>query len=137
MLDVAITIICTNDACVICPAHDHTHQALLCLPAEERKKYEDFLLHPLLLVEALLIDSRIEWAGQVMKQLRANEHLSDISLADTPTLDRRLALPGMVGEERDEDPFTTLLMFYCDKALEFPQSAIVQSTPAESEYPQR
>lgn len=91
------------------------------------------MLHPLLLVEALLINSRIEWAGQVIRQLRANEHLADISLADTPILERRLALPGVMGEERDGDPFTTLLMFYCDKALEFPQSAIVLSTPAESE----
>ena len=44
-------------------------------------------------------------------------------------------MPGEVQgeEERDDDPFTTLLMFYCDKALEFPQSSVVQSTPAESE----
>ena len=100
---------------------------------DERKTYEEFLLHPLLLVEELLINSKIEWAGQVIEQLRANENLLDISTMDTPILERRVALPGGLGEERDEDPFTTLLMFYCDKALEFPQSTIVQSTPAESE----
>lgn len=108
-------------------------QALLCLPADERKKYQVFLLHPLLLVEKLLIDSKIEWAGKVIEQLRANEHLSDISTTDTPLLERRLALAGGLGEERDNDPFTTLLIFYCNKAMEFPQSTIVQSTPVESE----
>ena len=112
-------------------------QALLCLPPSERKTYEDFLHFPLLLVEELLIDSKIEWAGKVIGQLRANEHLSNISTVDTPILERRLVMPGEVQEEeeRDDDPFTTLLMFYCDKALEFPQTAVVQSTPADSERP--
>ena len=110
-------------------------QALLCLPPGERKTYEDFLHYPLLLVEELLIDSKIEWAGKVIGQLRANEHLSNISTVDTPILERRLVMPGEVqeDEERDDDPFTTLLMFYCDKALEFPQTSVVQSTPADSE----
>ena len=80
-----------------------------------------------------MIDSKIEWAGQVIEQLRANEYLSDISLTDTPILERRLALPIGMGDDGDDDPFSTLLMFYCDKALEFPHSVIVQSTPAESE----
>ena len=110
-------------------------QALLCLPPEEQKTYESFLHSPLLLVEELFIDSKIEWAGKVIGQLRANEHLSNISTVDTPILERRLVMPGEVQgeEERDNDPFTTLLMFYCDKALEFPQSTVVLKTPAECE----
>ena len=84
-------------------------------------------------MEALLIDSKIEWAGKVIEQLRSNEHLSNISTVDTPILERRLVMPGEFGEEHDDDPFTTLLMFYCDKALEFPQSTIVQGTPAPCE----
>ena len=97
--------------------------------------YESFLHYPLLLVEELLIDSKIEWAGKVIGQLRSNEHLSNISTVDTPILERRLVMPGEVQEEeeRDDDPFTTLLMFYCDKALEFPQTTVVLGTPADSE----
>ena len=51
-----------------------------------------------------------------MQQLRADEHLPQISTSDSPELEH----PPVIEDRDRADPFTSLLMFYSGKALEFP-----------------
>ena len=67
----------------------------------------------------------------MIRDLRLDEHLDNISTSDTPLLDHT---PIIISEEDTKDPFTTLLMFYMSKSLEFPQAVLTASlsaTPSE------
>ena len=62
--------------------------------------------------------------------------MHSINTSDTPVLDHTPMVEDEGGGEEEEegisrDPFSTLLMFYCNKALDFPIPVLIQSTPAQ------
>ncbi len=69
-------------------------------------------------------------AAGVIRQLRSNKLLYTISTNDTPILDHT---PMIRDEEGgSSDPFSTVLMFYSSRALDFPQPVLIQSTPMQT-----
>ena len=61
---------------------------------------------------------QIDWVAMVIKLLSEDEHFADIDTREKITLDH---LPAVLqGEEDVQNTFTTLLMFYAKKSLEFP-----------------
>lgn len=106
-------------------------RALLCLPLDYREQYRGLIMQPMLLVEQLLIDTKIDWACSVIQQLRTSEHVSHINKLDTPILEYTPV--AFSDEEESDDPFLNTIMYYCIKSLEFPQPILVQNTPAQCE----
>ena len=62
--------------------------------------------------------SQIDWAATVIKLLSEDKYFADIDTKEKLNLDQ---LPAVLqGQEEAQNPFTTLLMFYAKKSLEFP-----------------
>ena len=59
---------------------------------------------------------QIEWADKVIKELMEDDNIDQIYTDDTPILEPR---PSILTDE-NRDPLTELLMFYAEKALDFP-----------------
>ena len=67
----------------------------------------------------------------MIEELRSSRHLQDITNADMPILDHT---PMIRDEEGgDSDPFAVVLMFYCTRALDFPDAILTAGTPAHCE----
>ena len=79
--------------------------AVLCIPEGSRRPYEYLTSQPLLLLEQLLIDMKVEWAGKVFDDLQ-NE-------LNTNAYDEVLR------KEISVEAFDKLLEWYATKALEF------------------
>lgn len=67
---------------------------------------------------------QIDWAGSVIRQLRSDEHISQLVSLDLPSLDHT---PIIISDKELQDPLIVLLMFYTSKALEFPQPVLTRS----------
>ena len=96
-------------------------KSLLALPHFIRDQYRPLMREPLLIIEQLLIDLKIEWAGKVIKELSNDEYISEIDSKDTPLIDQSIS------NIETTNPFIPLLMFYSEKALEFPLPKKVNS----------
>ena len=79
--------------------------AMLCIPESNRNSYESLACRPLLLLEQLLIDMKVEWAGKVFEDLQT-EIRTDKNYDE------------LLGEEISV-AFNRLLVCYATKALEF------------------
>jgi len=106
-------------------------RALLCLPDDHRRPYITLSAQPMLLVEQLLMDVKIDWAVMVIQQLRGNEHMSHIHNTDTPILEPELVK--LHGMEESQDPFLKTIFFYCVKSLEIPRAIYVPETGQQCE----
>ena len=80
--------------------------AVLCIPESHRRPYESLTSQPLLLLEQLLIDMKVEWAGKVFEDLQTE-------LSANKNYDESLR------REISGEAFDKLLVWYASKALEF------------------
>lgn len=80
--------------------------AVLCIPESNRRPYESLTSQPLLLLEQLLIDMKVEWAGKVFEDLQTE-------LSTNRNYDEWLR------KEISVEAFDKLLVSYATKALEF------------------
>ncbi len=80
--------------------------AVLCIPESNRRPYESLTSQPLLLLEQLLIDMKVEWAGKVFEDLQTE-------LSTNKNYDASLR------KEISVKAFDKLLVWYATKALEF------------------
>ncbi|CAB3984966.1 zinc finger FYVE domain-containing 26 isoform X1, partial [Paramuricea clavata] len=80
--------------------------AVLCIPESNRRPYESLTSQPLLLLEQLLIDMKVEWAGKVFEDLQSE-------LRTNRNYDEWLR------KEISVEAFDELLVWYATKALEF------------------
>lgn len=80
--------------------------AVLCIPESNRLTYEPLISQPLLLLEQLLIDVKVEWAGNVFEDLQTE-------LSTNKNYDELLRKDISVAA------FDKLLVLYATKALEF------------------
>ena len=79
--------------------------AMLCIPDNNRNSYESLASRPLLLLEQLLIDMKVEWAGKVFEDLQTE-------IKTDKNYDESLGKEISVA-------FNKLLVSYATKALEF------------------
>ena len=80
--------------------------ALLCIPESNRLPYVSLVSQPLLLLEQLLMDMKVEWAAKVFNDLQ-NELSTSTSYDESHR------------KEVSVDAFEKLLIVYAKKALEF------------------
>lgn len=80
--------------------------ALLCIPESYHHAYESLVSQPLLLLEQLLMDMKVEWAAKVFMELQ-NELKTNHKYSDS--LRKEVAV----------EVFDQLLVIYASKSLEF------------------
>jgi zinc finger FYVE domain-containing protein 26 len=80
--------------------------AVLCIPENNRRPYESLTSQPLLLLEQLLIDMKVEWAGKVFEDLQSE-------------LNTNINYDESLKKEISGEAFDKLLVWYATKALEF------------------
>ena len=88
--------------------------ALLCIPESNRRSYESLVSQPLLLLEQLLMDMKVEWAAKAFSELQ-NELKTNHSYSES------------LRKEVSIDLFENLLVIYASKALEFEVVSYKQS----------
>ena len=54
----------------------------------------------------------------VVKELRKDQHVGWLTVPEMPHAD---SAPSLSDDDENGDPFTSLVMFYASKALEFPE----------------
>ena len=86
-------------------------------------QYIDHNGWPVYLSPSPLPSPEIDWAGLVIQKLRSDEYIGSIHTVDTPLLDHTPLL-----SDEAKDPFTSFLMFYSARSVEFPQP-ILTDTP--------